>query len=182
MLIRTFEIPRGSHAQGGTQRRARVTSTVAVMLALAAEEEAVEAFILADGMNLVPATGQHFVDVSLVGDIKDKFVLGSVKHPMKGDGQLHDPEIGTEVSTREAERFNECGADLFNKRRQLFQRQGFEISGAGNVRQGGVHVIKIRKVGCRQYLQQARQASFFELPGQDGISPPVIRLWQDQRR
>ena len=82
VFISAHEIAAGGHAQGGGEGGASVACAVAVVFAFGAEEEAVQAVVLANGMNAVPAAREHFVDVALVRDIEDKAVLGRVKHPM----------------------------------------------------------------------------------------------------
>ena len=71
---RAAAMPRAAESGG-----AGVARAVAVVLALGAEEEAVEALVRADGVDAVRAAGEHLVDVALVGDVEDELVLGRVE-------------------------------------------------------------------------------------------------------
>lgn len=119
--------------------------TVAVVFAFGAEQEAVQAIMLADGVDAVPAAGEHFVDVALMSDIEDEAVFGRVKNTVQGDAELHDAEIRTEVAAGLAEGLDERLADFFREFGQFLQRQGFEVGGGGDGRQFGVH--RSKKVG-----------------------------------
>ena len=93
VIVSPFQVPPCGHAQAGREGRACVTGSVAVVLTFRAETKAVESFVLADRVDLVPAARQHLVNVGLMGHIEDELVLRSVKHPMHGDGELHDAKI-----------------------------------------------------------------------------------------
>jgi hypothetical protein len=64
------------HAQGGGERGAGVAGAVAIVLALGAQHEAVQAAGLADGVEAVAAAGEDLVDVGLVADVEEELVLG----------------------------------------------------------------------------------------------------------
>ena len=53
-----------------------MSRSVAIVFGFGAEEEAIEALVLANGANFGSAAGEHFVDVALVGDVKKEFVPG----------------------------------------------------------------------------------------------------------
>ena len=80
------------------KRRAGVAGAVAVVLALGAQQEAVEPLILAHGVEAVAAAGEELVDVALVADIEDEFVLRRLEDAVQGDGQFDDAEIRPEVA------------------------------------------------------------------------------------
>ena len=121
MLMAAGEIAGDGHAEGGGERGAGVARAVAVVLALGAQHEAVEAAGLADGVELLAAAGEDLVDVGLVADVEDDLVLGRIEDGVQGEGELDDAEIGAEVAAGLGERLNEEGANLF---RQLGQLRG----------------------------------------------------------
>ncbi len=119
VLVSAIQVTRSGHAERCTECSACVASPVAIMLAFAAQAEAVEAFILADGVNAVPAPSEHLMHVGLMGDVKNKAVFGCVKHTMHGQGQLDHSEIRPEVAACLTEGFDEGGADFFRECGQL---------------------------------------------------------------
>ena len=139
VLVGAVQIARRGHAERGTQRGARVTGAVAIVLALRAQAEAIEAFVLADGADLVPAAGEHFVHVGLMRDVEDETVLWRFKHAVHRDGKLHHAEIRPEMAAGLAEGLDERAADFFGKRGQFLRGQGFQIGRGMNGRQVGVH-------------------------------------------
>jgi hypothetical protein len=88
----------GAHAERGGQRGAGVAGAVAVVFALGAQGEAVQAVGGADGVETVLSAGQELVDVDLMADVPDEFVLGRGEGPVQGDGQLDHAEVGSEVA------------------------------------------------------------------------------------
>ena len=107
------QIARHGHAEGCGERGAGVAGAVAVVLALGAEHEAVEAAGLADGVEAVAAAGENLVDVGLVADVKENLVFGRVEDGMKGQGQLDDAQVGAEMAAGYGERLDQEFADLF---------------------------------------------------------------------
>ena len=53
---------------------------------------------LAEGVETVLPAGEDLVGVALVADVPDDAVLRRVEHPVKGDRQLHRPQVGGEVA------------------------------------------------------------------------------------
>lgn len=47
--------------------------------------ESGQALVLADGMNLLCAACEHFMDIGLVGNVKDDFVPRRFKDAVEGD-------------------------------------------------------------------------------------------------
>ena len=45
------------------------------------------------------ATGKQFVDVALVGGVKDELILWRAENPVQGDGQLDYPQVRAEMAT-----------------------------------------------------------------------------------
>ena len=76
IAVFTFQVAGRGHAESGGEGGAGVSRSVAIVFGFGAEEEAIEALVLANGANFGSAAGEHFVDVALVGDVKKEFVLG----------------------------------------------------------------------------------------------------------
>ena len=104
------------------------------MLALSAEKEAIEAFVLADRVDLVPAAGEHFVHVALVADIEEQLVLRCIEDAVQGDGEFHYTQIGAEVATGFGKGFDQRLANNFRQHGQLFDIQVLDVSGRANAR------------------------------------------------
>ena len=69
------------------------------MRALAAVEKATRAARLAEfPEELSTATCEELVDITLVGDVEDKLVLGCAKHPVHSNRELNHAEVGTDVA------------------------------------------------------------------------------------
>jgi hypothetical protein len=98
MLAAVALVAGGTHAERGGNGGARVAGSVAVVLALGAEGEAVQAVGRPDGVEAVLPAGQQLVDIDLMAHVPDEFVLRRGEHAVHGDGQFHDPQIGTEVA------------------------------------------------------------------------------------
>ena len=141
MLVATDKITSGGHTKRGREGGAGVARAVAVVLAFGAQKEAVQAIVLTNGVNAVPAAREHLVDVALVRDIEHEAVLGRVEDPVHGKCQLDDAKIWPQMATGLAECFNERLTDFFRKLGKPLKRKGFKISGGGNGRQGGFHGV-----------------------------------------
>ena len=102
--------------------------TVAIMLGLAAQQEAVESLIGPDRVDPVRAAGEHLVDVTLVGNIENKLVLRCRKHPVQGHGQLDHAEIGTQVSAGFRQGINQRVPDLRGQFRQILISELLDIA------------------------------------------------------
>ena len=122
-------VARGAHAQRGRKRRAGVSRAVAIMLAFRAQREAVQAIGAADGVKSIFAAGQQLVDIDLMADVPDEFVLGRVEDVMQGDGQFDHAEIRTEMPAVFGQTGDHFLADLFGQFRQLVQRQLLDVGG-----------------------------------------------------
>jgi hypothetical protein len=87
-------------AKGG----AGVAGAVAIVLALGAEHEAVEAAGLADGVKTVAAAGEDFVDVGLVADVKEDLVVGRIEDRVEpSHGELDHAQVGARDGRRSLE-------------------------------------------------------------------------------
>ena len=154
------EVACGGHAEGGGEGGAGVTGTVAVVLGLGAQKEAVEAFVSPDRMDLRGAAGEHLVDVALVGDVEDEVVLRCGEHAVEGNGQLDDAEVRPQVAAGTRKRSDQRVADLFGKLEQIGLRQSLDVSGradrgkqrskGGWLRRGGCRHRRRVRPGCRR--------------------------------
>ena len=81
------------------QRRAGVAGLHPVVLALRARRIARKAVLLAQGVELVAATGQHLVHVGLVAGVEDDRIVRRVEHPVQCERELDHAEVGAEMPT-----------------------------------------------------------------------------------
>jgi hypothetical protein len=70
-----------------------------VVIALGARRVARKAVLLAKCVELVAATGQHLVHVGLMTGVEEDRIMGRVEDPVQCERELHDTEVGPEVST-----------------------------------------------------------------------------------
>ena len=64
------------------------------------------------------ATGQQFMHVSLVADVKQKLVSRRAEHIVQRNGKLHDSQVRAEMATVAGENGDQAFANL---RSELFQ-------------------------------------------------------------
>src|SRR5208282_4450681 len=124
VFVATLSIPRHGHAQCRGERRAGVPRAITIMFALRAQHEAVQAAGGANGVKEVAPAGEQFVYVSLVADVENEMVLGSVEDVMHGEREFHDAEIRAEVAAVFRENGNEFLADF---RRELLELREVEL-------------------------------------------------------
>ena len=74
---------------------------------------------LPQGREATAATGQDLMDVRLMSGIPQDGVIRRVEHAMQGDGELHHPQIGTQVAPSPRHRMHQEVTDLVGKDRQL---------------------------------------------------------------
>jgi len=75
-----------------------VTGAIAVVFAFGSQKEPIQAAVLPNGVEALPAPGEELVNVALMRDIENKLVLRGRKDAMKSDGQLDDPEIWAQMA------------------------------------------------------------------------------------
>ena len=151
------------HAEGGAEGGAGVTCAVGIVGAFAAEEEAIEAFVLADGVEALASTGEEFVDVALVGDIENEFIGGGLEDAMEGDGEFDHPEIGAEMATDGGGIFggedaDEFVADFLGELGEIGFGEGFDVVGG----------IDGREESLRHLAVELKEADVFSWAG-DGF-------------
>ena len=147
VFVAALQITGGGHAERGGEGGASVAGTIAIVLALGAQREAVEAFILADGVDAVPAAGEHLVHVGLMCHVPDELVGGGVEHPVHGERELHHAEIGAQMAAGLAQGFDQGTPNLLREGGQLIQGQAFHVGWRMDVWQGGC----ARRVGCLRH-------------------------------
>ena len=86
------------HAKRNGNRIGCVSGNEGVMDAFARLRESGKAVKLSQRGKLIRAAGQNLVDVGLMPDVKDQAVLRRVKRTVNGNRQLHNAEIGGNVS------------------------------------------------------------------------------------
>ena len=89
-------IPRHGHAQSA-ERAVPCGRPVAIVFTFTAEGEAVQTVRGAQGVEAVLPTRQQFVDVSLVANIPDEFILRRCEDLMEREGQLDHPQVRSQV-------------------------------------------------------------------------------------
>ena len=67
-----------------------------IVFAFAHLRESADAAIHPVGVEQVPPAGQDLVGISLVADIPDQFIIGSIENVMDGNGQFNGPEARTQ--------------------------------------------------------------------------------------
>ena len=98
MLVGAELVAGGGHAERGGESGAGMARAVAIVLALGAEEKAIQALVLADRREAIQPAGEKFVDIALVADIEEKFVARRVEHAVQGEREFHDAEVRSEVA------------------------------------------------------------------------------------
>ena len=76
------------------------------------EQNGREAAVLADGVELVAAAGEHLVRVGLVADVPEDLVARRVEQRVERDGDLAGAEVRAEVAADLADRVDDLLADL----------------------------------------------------------------------
>jgi hypothetical protein len=104
-----------------------MTGAVAIVLTFRAQGEAIQSIGGANGMETVFAPGEQFVDVTLMTDIPDKFVVRRGKNAVQGDGQFDNPEIRAEMPAVFGQFGDQLLAQFFGQSLPLFQRQFFDV-------------------------------------------------------
>ena len=90
-----------------------------IAVALLALREATHAAIFTHLIEAVPSSGQNLMGVRLMPDVPDQLVLRKIQHTVQRDRQLHDTEIGRQMTAVLADLFNEKRPDFRCELRQL---------------------------------------------------------------
>ena len=127
MVVFSFQVPGRAHAQGGGKRRARMPRSVGVMRGFGHFGKSGKPPVLADGVDQGSAPSQHFMDIGLVGDIKDDFIPRRFKDAVKGNAQFYHAQVGAQVASGEGKGVNESIPDFFRKPGQFRLRDFHQI-------------------------------------------------------
>ena len=111
-----------------------VTGAVTIVLAFRPEEKAVQALVLPDGRKAFTPAGEKLMDVTLMADVEDEFVLRGVEYPVKRNGQLDDSQVRSQVAAGLGENADQFHAHFFGQARQLFLFDCLHVLGAVNGR------------------------------------------------
>ena len=98
MMVGVVPVPGCSHACCGRQRRRGMTRVVDIIGALPAVGKPAQPLVLPEFLEQLLAACDNLVGVALVADIPDDLVVFGVKNKMKGQCQLHDPQIRREMA------------------------------------------------------------------------------------
>src|SRR5690606_31447675 len=113
---------------GPAERTRCVRALDDVVLGLRALRVSGEAAALAKTRE-VTAPGEQLVHVRLVTGVEDDGVARRVEDAVKGDRQLDDTEVGTEVSARLGDFRDEESADLLRELLELAGGEPIEVTG-----------------------------------------------------
>ena len=69
--------------------------SVGIVGALASRQESTQSIRFSNAVEVgMIAAGKQFVDIALVGGVKDELILWRTENPVQGDGQFDYPELG----------------------------------------------------------------------------------------
>jgi hypothetical protein len=61
--------------------------------------------------------------------IEDELVPWGIEDPMKGDGELYNPKVRSQMASSLGENSDQLGAHLFSEKRQIFFSMAFTSLG-----------------------------------------------------
>ena len=138
-----------------------MAGAVAVVLALGAKREAVQAVRGADGSETILPAGEQFVHVRLMADVPHELVLWRFEHPMQSHRQFHHAEVRPEVSAVIGQAADQFLAQFLRQFLELLHRQFFDVSRVVHhvevaVGRLGFCHVKIR-LSCRRQVRPRRR-------------------------
>ena len=92
------QIARNRHAQGRRKCGACVPGSVAIVLALGAQHESVQAAGLAHGLKTVEPPGKNLVDISLMADVEQYLVFGSIEHRVQSQCKFNHAKVRAQMA------------------------------------------------------------------------------------
>ena len=104
-----------------------MSCAVSIVFRFGAFCEAGETAKLTNRIQSLCAAGEYFVDVALVRNIKENFVLRSFKNAVQGNAKFDNTKVRSQVPTGVGERANELLTYFYRKPWQTVLRQGFYI-------------------------------------------------------
>ena len=141
VFMSSGQVARYGHTQRRGERRARVAGSVAVVLALSAQHEAVQAARLADGLKTFAAAGENFVDIGLVAHIEEDLILGRREDRVQGQGELDHAQIGAQMAACLRESLDEKFANLPGKLGELEKTEALHVGGRVDGLQQCSHLV-----------------------------------------
>ena len=97
LIVLPQGVPGLGHAQGHGHRVGGVPGDKGVVDALIGLGKAGDAPVLPQTGHLLPAAGEHLVEVALMAHVKHQPVPAGVEHPVNGHRQLHRPQVGGQM-------------------------------------------------------------------------------------
>ena len=76
------------------------------------------------------AAGEHFMDVSLVGNVEHELVGGCGENTVEGDAEFDDTEVWAEVAAGDGEAVDQGFPDLSGEGDEIRFREVVEVSGS----------------------------------------------------
>ena len=126
-MILTAKIPRLDKPQPRRDGRGTVTCIKTVTLALLSLGKAAHPAVFAQALKPQAPARQQFVRIGLVPHIPHDLVLRQVQAQMQRHGQLHCPEIGSEMPSRDTDLVNQEISDLLRQQVPVFGCHVFYI-------------------------------------------------------
>ncbi len=127
VFLAAHTIAGNGHTQRGGQGGTGVSCAIAVVRALAAQHETIQAARGSNGVELLAAPSEELVDVGLVADVKDEVIGGGVEHVVHGEGELDNAEVGAEVPAVFGKHRYQFLSDVFGEHFQLGDGELFYI-------------------------------------------------------
>jgi len=149
VVVAPGEIACRRHPERGGQGGASVARAVGIVGRFRAQQEAVEALECADGVDSGRPPGEHFVDVALMSDIEHQLVRRGGKHPVQGDGEFHDAEVGTQMAAGLGQRSDQRLPNLGGQLQQLLVGEALDVVRRFNGRKKPAKRGGVRRGGCR---------------------------------
>src|SRR5580700_9720377 len=164
-----------------------------IVLGLLPRGVATEAALLAERVEPVEPAGQHLVNVGLVPGVEDDRVAGALKDAVHRNGELDDPEIGTEMPSGARHRGDQLFTNLRAETGQIFRAQSAQVLWTRDLlEQHQVSLVEPTRLGscgkcpctrvaehdyrpCRDW-SHARRCS--NVPRATAISPRVPSGWR----
>src|SRR4051812_25526229 len=107
-----FDVARDRNAEGGGDRRRRVTGVEDVVLRLLALAESGDAAVHADRVEGIAAPGEQLVRIGLMAGIENDLIARRVENVVQRQRQFDDAEIAAEVAADLRNDFDDAVANL----------------------------------------------------------------------
>ena len=148
LVLLTAEIARGGHAEGGGDRRARVTGAELVVLALVPLEKAGDAVPLAERRERIVAPGEELPGVGLVAHVPHDLVGRGVELVEQRDGELDHAEARADVAAGDGAALDQAVPDLLRELGELLALEALEVGGRLDGREQAHHRLGWRVQTC----------------------------------